>query len=266
MAGKIGYDYRISRKNWCGLSDLLKSLKGFKLESRVFNFSIATGGAGASIAISEHTGSVISYIGTAAQVYIRASTDHANYEDETITLEYYDEDGVEKGPITVTFDDNAVTEVAVTGATDFWRRKSMISSVPPESGHHFILCDADANPDGSGSDVWGMIEENNYAMIDSNFFTPSENSDGETIRTFLCILTIRYKCLDVTESCTVTMTFTPKGEHETTMPFKVFGLEAELHDLCMELEPGTDVTFVAVDDADTGGDIVLRYEIVEATI
>jgi len=272
MAGKQGYLW-IADRPFEDLASLKKYLRQSRLVKEVrFKHVVATGGAGAAVEIEEKTGTAIARLGAEAQVYIRAHTDAAGYDTKTITISWLDDAGVIHDPVTTTIDvTDSTTEVAVAGAADFYRLREMYSDVTPAAGHTLILTDADcANVDGSGGDIYGMIEESNYSSIHSRYFVPSRYLDAgsagsKEIVSYLAYMRFFYSCVTANERATLTVTCTPYDlGRETTLtyvcPKDYLNMVWEFP---FRLKAATDVTFSVADDTLTGGTFEFESIIVE---
>jgi len=273
MAGKNGYRTSSDRI----YEDLSSLKKHARVQGRVnevrFAHTVATGGAGASVELEEKTGTTVSRLTTTneAQVYIRAHTNAAGYDTYGVTLSWLDEAGVLYDPVYTAFNlADSTTEVAVSGATNYYRTHTMTSSVTPAAGHTFSIGDADHANDGSGNDLWGVIEESNYGSIHSRYYVPTANEAGKTMYGYLGKIRARYDGVvngaGAIEYCTLTVTCTPADlGYETTLAYRIQAGEEFVWEAPFRLQGATDTTFVVADDAATGGNFEFEYVIVEVT-
>ena len=274
MAGQDGYNWIADR----AFEDLTSLKKHARLQGRVqevrFFHTVATGGAGASIEIEEKTGTTVTRLttGNEGQVYIRAHTDNGAYENKTITLSWLDEAGVVHDPVTTTLDDNAITEVAVSGATDFYRPRPFYpyTNAVIQAGHTLSIGDDNHANDGSGNDLWGVIEEGNYNSIHSRYYVPLEDSNGKAIYSYLAKMRAKYagnqKGDEDRQYATLTVTCTPNATgYQTTLPYRVYAGETFVWEEPFRLKAATDTIFTVADDAGDGGNFEFEYIIVEST-
>lgn len=275
MAGKNGF-YWVGDRPFEDLSSLKKYCRqgGLVQEVRSYNV-VATGAAGATIDIEEATGTDIDLASAELQVYIRAHTNDNDYDGETISLSWLDDDGVIHDAVTTAINTtDSTTEVAVSGADDFYRVRDLYTSRTPKTGHfHILTDDACSNVDGSGGDVYGMIEENNYSMITSRYFVPSRYLDSTTrgtrpINSYLGKFIAKYDGPanggEDLQYATLKVTCTPEQEgYETVLDYVVHAGTYLVWESPFQLKAATDVTFQVVDDSGDGGNFELETIIVE---
>lgn len=267
MAGKVGYNWIADRV----YEDLTSLKKHARIQGRVqevrFFHTVATGGAGASIEIEEKTGTTVTRLSAEAQVYIRGHTDNAAYTDKFIAVSWLDDAGVVHDTVSTTMNADSVVEVIVAGAADFYRNRpgSPYTDAVIQAGHTLSVGDADHANDGSGSDLYAVIEEGNYNSIHSRYFVPSEDSAGKTMYAYLGKMRCRYAAPDG-EYCTLTVTCTPDDSgYATTFTETIFAGEPIEWSEPFRLKAATDTTFFVADDAATGGNFEFEYVIVEVT-
>jgi len=192
-------------------------------------------------------------------VYGRYHTNHNDYDGAVQYMEYVTPWGEVKWAKCTTDTTDSTTEVSffegtsVTGygvvtagtvvVADFYRRRTIYTSFDPNAGHTWLLCDSNcANVDGSGGDVYGMIEEGYFYSIHSEYHCPLQHY---AILHFLEMMGPG----SATNSAIVTITFTVRGSLQaTTLNFTIAAASQVPH-LEIVLEPGTDCTFTIIDTA-----------------
>ena len=218
----------------------------------------ATGALTTAVIQAEASAAVEADLHGVGTVYGRYHTDHANYEDAVSYIEYSTPWGEVKYAA-VTANDNAVTEelyyegtlstnrkTVTAGSTsikDFYRLRWLYCSATPESGHTYLLTDADCgNVDGSGNDVWAMIEESNYYSVHSRYHCPLQHN------AVMHLLELRGPS-SATNYAIVAVTYTPKGHNkETTINFTMSGVDI-VEEADIAIEPGTDISMTIIDGA-----------------
>jgi hypothetical protein len=270
MAGGLGYLLDEDRP-YEDLASLKKFLRRvYNLNEFRFYYTVATGGAGASVELEEKTGTTVTRLttGNEAQVYIRAHTNDNDYDTHSITLEAINEAGTILGPTTTLFNTtDSTTEVAVSGMTDYYRTRTMTSTITPKAGHTFSIGDADHANDGTGTDLWGVIEEGNLSSIHSRYYAPATSASGNTMRSFLAHMDWHYVGATAAanlEFATLTVTLTPKDlDYQTTMTLRADVGDYHHWEDPIELKPATEVTFTVADDSAVGGNFSLFTTILE---
>ena len=203
----------------------------------------ATAGAGAEF---EFTVEPMDYIGTAAQAYICTELDEATQQNKFVSLTYYTEAGVIKGPYMEDLGANSSTETAI-GSTDFWRIREMYSEVAGLDTKEIALTDdaIDANA------RWGMIEINETQWHAQRYFVPSAT---QVEHSYLGRIIAKgpqiAAAAAAVDSILLTVRLTPKvitGVEDQTAADKDFIIHFNKNldwQPCIELEPATDVLFL----------------------
>lgn len=205
-------------------------------------------------------------------VYGRYSADAAGTDDTTdaATLYYVTPWGELKGPATMDTPADSSTEVvfdiAGINVKDYYRTRELTLLVTPDGANTFLLTDAACgNINGSGNDVWGMIDNPYLHSLHTRHFCGRATTDN--FRTFLCGFTDA-AYLITAEHAYIKVTYTPKdgNEVEYISPI-VNGSESSVVTkttttvswlpIPIELEPATDVFIEAYDDASTGANMEL---------
>jgi len=258
MAGGVGYLVIADRT-----FDSLGSLKRFVRRSATvrefrFEFTVATGGAGAAIEAEEKGGLTIAPLAANAQVYVRAEDDTAGLYGKYVKGEYTTLLGVVKTfPETDLDGANSQTEKIVTGAADWMRCREMVVEVTPPGGDNIVICNSDM------SAIYAVVEESNYTSRHSRYYCPTERYEGGTMTGYIAKVDAYYEV--VGEYCTVTMEFTPKDALVATTMNWVVTAESPLHwENPFQLEGATDCIFTVKDDGATGGNLHIEVIYVEA--
>lgn len=203
-------------------------------------------------------------------VYVRGNDDSASMRAINYYLKYITPWGELKYAVATTaadsttevrFQETSTYKGTASGVyvADFYRVRLFEAASAPASGKFVILTNADcSNVDGTGSDVYGMIEEGFIFMVSSRFMV-RKSEDG---RTFLAGIIGRYHV--AAESCSLVITLTPKGQASMTYTCVATIDDPILIPEIIELEPGSEISFAAIDDAATGGNFEFRSIIVEA--
>lgn len=214
-------------------------------------------------------------------VYGRYSADHASHNAETdvATLYYITPWGEKKGPATFTTAADSVTEAAFINAAgiyvkDFYRTRELTITVVPDGAQTFLLTDANcANINGSGNDVWGMIDAPYLESLHTRHMCGRAVTDN--FRTFLCGFTDA-QYLITAEHAYIKVTYTPKDGNEVEYISPIInGVESSVvtKDIesfnwlptPIELEPLSEVFIEAYDDAGTGANMELgNFIIIES--
>jgi hypothetical protein len=194
-------------------------------------------------------------------VYGRSDTDDAAYDGYGLTLTYLTPWGeIKTATIDYTLNGAGGTDVevrfadATTGiyVKDFYRRRSLVSSIAIQAGDVGQIGDDDTNPQ------YGAILAAAYSSLHSRYMVPVNRTAvlGRIIATYD----------DATPgTCTLTVTWTPKGETQAQVSaFSVpYGQVFDWDPAC-ELEPLSEVTLQAADDAGAGGNLAVDLVILEA--
>jgi hypothetical protein len=193
-------------------------------------------------------------------VYGRYHTDAAGYDGAVQYMEYSTPWGEVKWAHCTTDLADSKTEVRffegtysyetgiVTATTttvkDFYRRRWIYTTVTPAGGHTWLLTDADCgNVDGSGTDVYAMIEEAYYYSVHSMYYAPK----GKQATFQRLIVECR---TDATNYITLAITMTLKGSLTATTQNITLGLENYIvWAPQLALQPDTTVTMTIVDGA-----------------
>lgn len=231
----------------------------------------STGALTLGVISAESTTATAANLHGVGDIYVRGMDDSASMQSKVYNLDYITPWGTLKHA-TATTAANATTEVRFFEATysnntytatttyvgDFYRIRRFWTASTPASGKYVILTDGDcANVDGSGSDVYGAIEEGFYYSVNSRYMTRNETY----VEDYLVSVFAEYPVS--AESCTLTVTFTPYGQTQTSMAFTLLGQYPFTWTPIIRLEPATEVTFIAVDDGATGGNLTFESCIVE---
>lgn len=191
-------------------------------------------------------------------VFGRYHTNHNDYDGAVQYIEYVTPWGEVKWAHCTTNTTDSTTEVrlyegtlstnglVIAGTTtvkDFYRRRTLYTTKDPNATHTWLLTDAAcANVDGSGSDVWAMIEEGYYYSVHSEYHCPLQH---KAILHFLEMM----GPASATNYGIVTITFTLAGALQpTTLNFTI-AAASEVPHLELTLKPGTDCTFTIIDGA-----------------
>lgn len=225
---------------------------------------------GAAAEIDFAVGDVINYIGAEGQVYLRTELDDiANQNVKYCYIEYQDDTGAVRPILKGIMDDtNTTTEVAVAGATDFYRLRQMISEVEATATKGIVLTDVDM---GGADDVFGFINDGNSQFNLQRFFTqPNATCDsylahldchtaqsGVDANMDAFILTVQYtpRVLTVADGFAE-----PQVAADKTLTI-YFHNDME-EDPCFLLEGGTEVIF-SLGDVDDPATVHVEFVLVE---
>jgi len=191
-------------------------------------------------------------------IYGRAETDNALYDGQYLTLDYLTPTNKLVEGVTMVFEDDASDEGRFINArgyyvNDFYRRRTLISSVAPEAGKNMVICDSNM------SNIYGVIQPAYKMSIHSKWRVRDE--DGW--HTYLARVKTQYQVDG--EACTLTVSYIAKNIGSIEHPiFSKDGHVLIYEPKEVELEPGSDITFVAVDDGATGGVLATEITIIEA--
>lgn len=231
----------------------------------------------ATIAAETSAASELTLAGTTSGgcVWGRYSGDDVSYDNAEIYISYASYAGqVKFGHCTMdgadptneirfyeaTDDGDYTTTATATTVKDFYRVRWFYASVQPkaDANENVLLTDsACANVDGSGGDVWGMIEEAYDTSLHSRYHAPRQHySMLKTIRLGAAIST-------TTNAYVVALTFTP-----VDYPVAItenYGLSSNIQypNLDIELKPGTDLSMTVIDVAGAVT-VDIEYQIIEA--
>ena len=213
---------------------------------------------GALAEIDFAVGDIINYIGAEGQVYLRTELDDiANQNVKYCYIEYQDDTGAVRPILKGIMDNtNTTTEVAVAGATDFYRLRQMISEVEATATKGIVLTDADM---AGANDIFGFINDGNSQFNLQRFFTqPNATCDsylahldchtaqsGVDANMDAFILTVQYtpRVLGVSDGFAE-----PQVAADKTLT--IYFHNDMVEDPCIQLEGGTEVIFSLGDVGD----------------
>ena len=222
---------------------------------------------GAAAEIDLAIGDTINYIAAEGQVYVRCEADDANQHSKYVYIQYQDDTGQIMPILTANLDGaNSVTEVIVTGASDFYRLRQMICEIEAATGgtKGVILTDVDM---GGADDVFGFIDDNNSSFALQRFFTQpaatcdsylahlhlhAPNAADNIVDTFFLDMTCTPRVLSISEGFAE-----PQAIVDRTFNYPFSG-EID-HSPCLLLEGGTEVIFKIGDNHDAG---IVHFEFV----
>ena len=225
---------------------------------------------GALAEIDFAVGDIINYIGAEGQVYLRTELDDiANQNVKYCYIEYQNDTGAVRPILKGIMDNtNTTTEVAVAGATDFYRLRQMISEVEATATKGIVLTDADM---AGANDVFGFINDGNSQFNLQRFFTqPNATCDsylahlhchtaqsGVDANSDAFILTVQYtpKVLGVSDGFAE-----PQVAADKTLTLYFHTDMTE--DPCILLEGGTEVIF-SLGDVDDPATVHLEFVLLE---
>lgn len=235
----------------------------------VIDGSTTTGGALAEISFV--SGDFIDYIAAEGQVYIRTEADDANQDSKYVYIEYQDDTGAIRPILTADLaaPDNTV-ETIVTGASDFYRLRQMISEVESASGGGNMVILTDANY-GGADDGYGYISDSQSSFSLERFFT----QPAATCISYLGYIHAHSTPVAIgagTDTYLISVTFTPKvlstsegfAEPQVAADKTLTWIfQDQFHeDLCIELEPATEVIF-KIGDAATANVVHIQSTLLE---
>jgi hypothetical protein len=209
-------------------------------------------------------------------IYGRYSADDASHNAETdvAILDYTTPWGTRVEGATMSTAADSTTEIrfikadGVSYVNDFYRVSDLDLRITPHATATYLLTDAaTSNVDGSGSDIWGMVEEGNLTNMTSRYFAPVLSATGRTMVSFLAKIKASYQTgIVVNQTCSVVVSFTPLGEAATTMTLILHsnGGPVPWEDP-IPLEPATDLSVAVVDDGNDGGNASVSTIIIEGT-
>lgn len=194
-----------------------------------------------------------------------AEEDAANLEDAYMDMDYINYlFQLKHGK--VYFDDTATAvarfqeadiidgEYVVNGkyVNDFFRRRSLKTSVCPASGKNLQVCDHD------NSNQYDVIQPLFYRSIHSYFAV----RDEEKVDTYLAYLSTVYQV--AAEYCTLTLTL--EGADLGTLSHPLVSKDCEKVEMMtpIKLKKGSEFSLEATDDAATGGNLQTRIVMIEA--
>jgi len=202
-------------------------------------------GAGLTTATEANMGGV-------GNVYIRSAANHADGQDKTIYLVYITPWGEIKYATGTTDDSDATVEERLFDDTssasvkDFHRLIAMYSESTPsgDSGEFYLCDDALANVNGSGNDVFGIIDEDAECSVSTRIYAPLG------FRTFVGDMCISVPLATPGDSYICTLHCTPKGMNAELSYECVVGPNYVNRFIGIELEPGTDayISLIAIAD------------------
>jgi len=259
VTGGDGLSRVRKHSKWWDYNSFREYHKGMRVDEIIITGSTTTDGAAAEINFA--VGDTINYIGAEGQVYVRCEADDANQHSKYVYIEYQDDTGAVRPILTGDLDAaDSTTEVAVTGATDFYRLRQMICEVESASGGGKAVILTDANM-GGADDIFGFINDGNTQFNLERFFT----QPSATCTSYLAYITARgaTQAADATQDSylldvvlTPRALYTGEGFTETqTAADKTLHFEFNdyLHvEPLIELEPATEVSFKVGDNNDPG--------------
>ena len=153
-------------------------------------------------------GDTINYIGAEGQVYLRTELDDiANQNVKYVYIEYQDDAGIVRPILKGIMDNtNTTTEVAIAGATDFYRLRQMISEVEATATKSIVLTDANM---GGADDIFGFINDGNSQFNLQRFFT-QPTSVCDSYLAHLHVHTAQSGVNNITDSFFLTVDYTPR--------------------------------------------------------
>jgi hypothetical protein len=264
-----GFSRVLEKRHFEDYKSLKQSLGSARFNEVIIEGTCTT--AGAASEISFVTGDVIDYIAAEGQVYIRCEADDANQHSKYVYIQYQDDTGAIKTVLTADLNAaNSTTEVIVTGASDFYRLRQMISEVESDSGggKMVVLCDADWD---SAADSYGLISDGQSAFCLERFFTQPTTTCTSYLAYVKAITSYVQEGDAVASGFLVDVTFTPKPVSTPTFAeaqvaadvTQRFQFTDELvWQPCIELDGGTEVIF-KVGDLGTAGKVHIEAVMVE---
>lgn len=185
-----------------------------------------------------------------------ANQDDAGY---IATIEYVTPWGqIKTGTWTFAADSSAATRFVSTTHTgqyvnDFYRRRDF--SMDHAAIDECRVCNL------AKSAIYDAIEIGNSTSTFTRYWVP--NSDT-VYRAFIGKLQALYTT--VSEYCTITITYTREDGAADTLPLKVVGQQPLDVDLCIPIEPNTQVKCMVADDTLAGGTLDFDLQILEVQI
>jgi hypothetical protein len=221
------------------------------------------------------TAAVAADIHGIGDVYVRGIDDTASLQSKATKLVYFTPWGEQKYAEASTVA-NATTEVRYFESTpdwvvttvfvgDFYRPLTFWTETVPAGTKNMFLTDADTgNVDGSGGDIYGMIEEGIKEMLTSYFFAPPNRI------TFIGELGVDVPAAGA-NSITIEINYTPFGhDHPVKEQHHYAGGIGHEHGINLRVEPDTDLHLEIVDVANANtpsitveyiyGQLTKRYE------
>lgn len=197
----------------------------------------------AEIAAAGTKGTALKYFGVGT-VWGRTEANHNDGDGAVLTLDYTNPIGevIEGATCTINTTDGTTEEPFLNGSypvQDYYRTRQLkTNQVGTTNTHAFIMCDRDcANVDGSGNDVWGVIEEGFEGSVHTAYFAPD---DRDAWITEICIMnTVATNIISYMK-----MTFTPYGSTiANTCKIDVPNNETSKLNIMMKLAHNSDVAF-----------------------
>ena len=229
----------------------------------------------ATIAAATSAATPVLLFGTGT-IYGRYSADNAahNAETDVAILDYTTPWGTRVEGATMSTAANSTTEIrfikadGVSYVNDFYRVADLDLRITPHATATYFITDANTgNVDGSGSDIWGMVEEANLTNMTSRYFAPAIAANGRTMTSYLAKIKGTYQTgIVVNQTCKIVVSFTPLGEAATTITIIMHsnGGEAYFEDP-IPLEPATDLSIAVIDDGNDGGNASVSVIMIEGT-
>lgn len=201
------------------------------------------------------TAAVAADIHGIGDVFVRGLDDTASLQAKPHVLVYFTPWGEQKTAGATTGAD-ATVETRFLGAdgstlvADFYRILTWTTDTVPAATKNAVICDADANPNGGGGDVYGMIEEGIKESLHSRFFAAPNRI------TYIGGIETDFPEV-ATSGIKIQIGYTPKGHpHAVIEEHTILGQ----HDdpLRLQCEPDTDMTFKVADvtNAATGNFLI----------
>ena len=256
VTGGIGHSRILKGRNFQDYASLKDHLRNSIIEEVIITGRTTTDGALAEINFA--VGDTINYIAAEGQVYIRCEADDANQHDKYVYIEYQDDTGAVQTILTADLDGaNSTTEVIVTGASDFYRLRQMISEVVSATGGGKAIILTDANM-GGGDDIFGFIDDN-FSKFNLERFFVRPAAKCISYLAHVHFHSIPKAIGAGTDTFLGSVTYTPKvlgtsdgfAEPQVAAPITEVFLFADEYDWqpCIELEPATEVIFKVGDAA-----------------
>ena len=248
----------LSNRRWEDYRSMKQALSNSIIKEVIIAGSCTTDGAATEISFCDN---ILNYIAAEGQVYVRCEANDANQHDKYVYIEYQDDTGAIKAILTADLDGaDSTAEVIVTGASDFYRLRRMISEVESASGGTKSIMLTDSAWDGV-ADTFGELKDGNTCFALERFFTqPSSvcdsylaffqvygNKTGTSAAddTFFIDITLTPKALSTSDGFAE-----PQTAADITLHFDFeYGLQCSPVIL---LEPATEVIFKIGDNAAAG--------------
>ena len=197
----------------------------------------------AEIAAAGTSGAALKYFGVGT-VWGRSEANHNDGDGAVLTLNYTNPIGevIEGATCTINTTDGTTEVPFMNGSypvQDYYRTRTLTTNqIGTSNTHAFIMCDRDcANVDGSGNDIWGIIEEGYSGSVHTLYFVPL---DRDAWITEICISnTVATNIVSY-----IKMTYTPYGETISQIcKIDVPNNETSKINVMMKLAELTDLSF-----------------------